>query len=223
MNGIETTIYFYTRNDAFIVNNILCGNMDFLWENIKPLLDDNNGILKEHENGLRPPLDDITINRLQSRIYGELDEAAKKKILKTAWDDIHNITRAMEPAKSNVKLYRTVITVDNDPRPYINLLGNCKKEDMIEFKNISSTSAAPGWGENSGHGFYRYKISVPKNFPILELDRFKCRNEEGEILLPPMKCRISAIYNDLSEKCRGVFDLDLIESVPINGDIYEYN
>jgi len=69
MDDFETTIYFYVRNDAFIINNILYGNMDFLWKNIKPMLDDNKGVLKEHEDGLRLPLDDITVKRLQSRIY----------------------------------------------------------------------------------------------------------------------------------------------------------
>jgi len=88
MNDIETTVYFYVRNDAFIINNILCGNMDFLWENIRPMLDDNNGVLKEHEDGLRPPLDDVTLKRLQCRIYGELDSVVKNRILKTAWSDI---------------------------------------------------------------------------------------------------------------------------------------
>ena len=108
MNDLETTISFYVRNDAFIINQVLCGNMDFLWENIKPALDDNKGVLKEHEDGLRSPLDEITIKRLHSRIYGDLDDAAKEKILITAWNDIHNILNAMEPAKNRLSLYRAV-------------------------------------------------------------------------------------------------------------------
>jgi hypothetical protein len=218
MNDLETTIYFYVRNDAFIINNILCGNIDFLWENIKPILDDNKGVLKEHEGGLRPPLDDITVKRLQSRIYEELDNAAKEKILKTAWSDIHNILTAMEPAQNELKFYRTIIAIDDDPRPHIQLLTDYKAGDIIEFKNISSTSITPGWGEDSGHGFYKFEITVPKNGLILELDRFDCRNEEGEVLLPPMKCKIKSVCGGTNEKCKGIFELEFTETLPISGD-----
>lgn len=190
--------------------------MDFLWENIKPMLDDNKGVLKEHEDGLRPPLDDITIKRLQSRIYGELDDAVKEKILRTAWNDIHNILNAMETTKSKLTLYRTVIAVDNDLRPHIKTLSDYKTGDIIEFKNISSTSITPGWGENLGHGFYRFEIAIPKKAPVLELDQFVCRNEKGEVLLPPMKCRIISTHGGY-EKCRGIFELKYIESLPVNG------
>ena len=94
MDDIETTVCFYVRNDAFIINNILCGNMDFLWENICPMLDDNKGVLKEHEDGLRSPLDDITVKRLQSRIYREA--RTKNARLYSIWS-ILSLYRLKEP------------------------------------------------------------------------------------------------------------------------------
>ena len=216
LNDIETTIYFYVRNDAFVINNVLCGNQDFLWENIWPVINDNVGILKEAEDGLWPPLDEKTIARLQSRIYEKLDDDVKAKILKTARNDIDNILSAMKPAEGKMILYRTVIAVDHDPRPHIQFLSNYKIDDIVEFKNISSTSVAPGWGEDKGLGFYRYEIAVPQGGYFLALDQFDCRNEAGEVLLPPMKCRVTNICKDENEKCRGIIELEYMERLPVD-------
>ncbi len=33
--SLEETLYFYTRNDYLIINNLLSGNIDFMWEAAK--------------------------------------------------------------------------------------------------------------------------------------------------------------------------------------------
>jgi hypothetical protein len=140
--------------------------MDFLWQYIRRMLDDNARVLREHEQGLRPPLDDKTetVARLKSRIYGELDEDARAKIVKIARNDIANILDAMEPASGATKLYR-------------------------------------------------YEIIIPKNTPVLELDRFACRNEPGEVLLPPMKCGAVNIREGGPGSCKAVIEIEYIEKL----------
>ena len=216
VNDLDTTISFYVRNNAFIINNILCGNWDFLWANIRPALDDNKNVLAENEAGLRPPLDEITIRRLQSRLYGELDDALKQRIVSTAWRDIHNILGAMVPAQSALRLYRTITLADDVPRPHIRTLAAANVGDIIRFPNISSSSGAPGWSEDSGKPFYRLVISIPKGGLILELDQFECHNEDGEILLPPMKCNVICKTTDANKKCRGVLELEFAEYLRVD-------
>ena len=96
--SLEETIFFYTRNDYLIVNNLLCGNMDRLWQVAEIVNNDSKGVLKEHEEGERT-LDEKSIERYQNRIYEKLDEETKIKIVKTAKDDISNILGAMKPLK----------------------------------------------------------------------------------------------------------------------------
>ena len=183
-----------------------------MWANIKPALDDNKAVLLEHENGLRPPLDDITVKRLQSRIYEDIDDTTKAKVIKTARHDIHNILNAMEAAPKDLTLYRTILVIDDDPRPHIKAYADYIIGDIINYKNISSTSIAAGWGEDFGHSFYKLVIFVPKNTPILMLDHFDYHNEEGEVLLPPMQCKITGKQNG-SGKCLGIYELDCIATI----------
>jgi hypothetical protein len=204
--SLEETIFFYTRNDYLIVNNLLCGNLDRLWQVAEIVNNDSKGVLQEHEDGERT-LDKKSIERYQSRIYEKLDDEAKIKILKIAKNDISNILDAMKPIKNIITLYRNVRAVDVLPHRNIN--------DIVEFKIISSTSIVP---LDPDYNFYRYEITIPKNGLILELNRFDhfIRNEDGEILLPPMKCRVKNIRNADIENCKGVIELEYLEQIPVN-------
>jgi hypothetical protein len=208
---LEETIFFYTRNDYLIINNLLCGNMKHLWEVAEMVNNDSKGMLKEHEDGVRT-LDMKSIERYQNRIYEKLDDKAKAKILKIAKDDISNILSAMKPIKNEIILYRTVWYVrigDVLPRYNVN--------EIVEFKIISSTSVTP-YREDEGNDFYRYEITVPKNGSVLELDRFDgfIRNEDGEVLLPPMKCKVINTRNSDNINCRGIIELEYLEKLPAN-------
>jgi hypothetical protein len=211
--NIEETIFFYSRNDYLIINNILAGNMNELWYVAELANGDSKGVMEEHKIGVRV-LDAASIERFSRRVYDELNEAAKAKILQNAKNDISNIIAAMKTASREILLYRTVWQVrpEIDDRPSNYAIG-----DIIEFKTISSTSITP-FMEEAGHDFYRYEISVPKGGLILELDQFDraIRNETGEVLLPPMTCKVKNLRYSNNEKCRGINELDYIEKLQIN-------
>lgn len=204
--NLEETIFFYTRNDYLIVNNLLCGNMNRLWQVAEIVNNDSKGVLKEHEDGERT-LDEKSIRRYQNRIYEKLDNEAKRKILKIAKEDISNILGAMEPLKNPTTFYRNVRTSDVPP--------HCDLNDVVEFKIISSTSIVPF---DPDYEFYRYEIHIPENGLVLELNKFDyfIRNEDGEILLPPMKCRIKNIRNTNIKNCKGVLELECLERIPVD-------
>ncbi len=203
---IEETIFFYTRNDYLIINNLLCGNMNRLWQVTEIVNNDSKGVLKEYKNGERT-LDKKSLKRYQGRIYEKLDDEVKAKILKTAKNDISNILNAMKPTNHQIVLHRNVKIDD--------ALSHCNLNDIVEFKIISSTSITPS---DPNYDFYRYEITVPKNEPVLELDQFDyfIRNEDGEILLPPMKCRIKNIRNNDKGNCKGTIELEYLEKLPVN-------
>ncbi|MGI6239124.1 MAG: hypothetical protein ACOYI5_05795 [Christensenellales bacterium] len=215
---LEETLYFYTRNDYLIINNLLSGNIDFMWEVAKIVIKDNADVLREHENGERPPLDDKTIARLKKRIWEKLDDRAKSEILEIAKADIQNILSAMKPTKNSITLYRIIIIDDEGSRrPYTTSL-HYNIGDIIAFPHISSTSIYPGYEENTGpeekadYAFYRYEITVPENGLVLELYPI-C--QENEVLLPPMKCEITNIRHDSgNERCRGIIELKYLERLP---------
>lgn len=209
--NLEETIYFYTRNDYLIINNLLCGNMNHLWEVAEMVNHESINMLKEHEDGIRT-LDLKSIARYQNRIYEKLDEEAKAKILTIAVDDISIIIGSMKPAKNPMKLYRTVWYARIG-----DVLKCYKVNDIVEFTIISSTSITP-YREDAGFEFYRCEITVPKNGLVLELDTFDCfvRNEDGEVLLPPMKCKVNNIRKSDYEKCISIIELEYIESIPVN-------
>ena len=213
--NLEETLYFYTRNDYLVVNNLLNGNMDLLWEVVPLVVNDNIAVLREHYNGERPPFDDKTIAWLKRRAWEKIDDKAKAEIIEIAKNDIMNILNAMKPTKNEITLYRVII-IDDDGfrRPYTNSL-NHNIGDIVEFRHLSSTCINPGYEEitgaeeKTGYAFYRYEIGIPNNGLVLEL--------ENEVILPPMKCRITNIRPDSSnEKCRGVVELKCIENLPVD-------
>ena len=203
---LEETIFFYTRNDYLIVNNLLCGDMNRLWQVAEIVNNDSKSVLKEHKSGERT-LDKKSVERYQNRIYEKLDDETKIKILKIARNDISNILSAMKPTKNKIVLYRNV-KIDDVPLHY-------NINDIVEFKIISSTSTVPS---DPDYDFYRHEITIPKNGFILELDQFDSfvRNEDGEILLPPMKCKVKNTRNNNNENCRGIIELEYLEKLPIN-------
>lgn len=49
----------------------------------------------------------------------------------------------------------------------------------------------------------------------MELDQFVCHNENDEVLLPPMKCKVIGIHNSDKEKCKGIVELKYMEQLEI--------
>jgi len=219
--SLEETIYFWARNDSSIIANLFHGNMDGVWQCAENAIMDNIGILKEYEDGVRiagsyfgDPLDYKMIASLKNRLFENLDDKEKKeKILETAKKDILNILNAMKPPKDKIMLYRS-------QWHGLDFVSQQKANNIMEFRDINSFSLTP-YKEETDYDFYRYEITVPENGLILELDRFDCHNEDGEVLLPPMKCKITNIRNSDNEKCRGIIELNYLELVPVS--IIEWN
>lgn len=218
---LEETICFYTRNDFAIMNHLLIGNYHDLWQYAWLAYNDNRGIIDEYEEGVRNISSDYDVkllNCLKKRIMSSIDDAAKETIIKNAQNDIANIIAAMSPAKEELHLYRTAwvdkkFTGDYEfaySREYRSLQFGVGS--VLEIQIISSFSITPyREDEDVGSDFYRYEIRVPSGMPILELDQFITHNEDGEILLPPMKCKVISIRDAEAKRCKGIIDLEYIK------------
>ena len=216
--GLDETIYFYLRSDFLLLNTFLGGKMNNLWESAEKVNKESKGMLKEFEDGIRT-LDEKQIARYHNRIFDTLDDEAKENVIKIAKIDIANFLAAMKPAESDMPLYRSVWLhqwrqPDSDS---LYSFPQCNVDDIIEFKTLLSTAIAP-YDENGGTEFYRYEIIVPKGKPILVLDEHdeysKRWWENGEVILPPIKCRVKDIRDSDNEKCKGIITFEYLERLP---------
>lgn len=225
---LEETISFYTRNDFAIINHLLVGNDEGLWKYALLAYNDNRNIIDEYERGIRSIDGDYDIkwlNCLKKRLINGLDNEAKKIIIQNAKEDISNILHAMYPTKTDLHLYRTAwidkTHATENAFPYsreYKALG-FGVGSVLEIKSITSCSMTPYREDDDvGSDFYRYEIHIPKGNPVLELDPFECHNEDGEVLLPPMKCKVSGICTDTNGKCRGIIKLAFIQ--PLEGTVF---
>lgn len=220
---IEKTVSFYTRNDFAILNSLLFGDYDALWKWALIAYQDNQAIINEYENGERTVNSDYDIrwmNCLKERLIEHLDDRAKRKIVDTAKGDISNILSAMAPAREELLLFRTawidqnydvggVYAYSREYRAVEFAIGG-----ILEIKTISSYSLTPyREDEDVGSDFYRYEIRVPEGKNILTLDQFVCHNEDGEVLLPPMKCKVTGIRKGEDKRCRGIIELEYLEQL----------
>ncbi len=220
---LEESISFYTRNDFAIMNHLLVGNYKNLWKYALAAYNDNKAVLDEYLRGERTIDNDYDIkwvNSLKSRILNDLNEDEKQLVLNNAKNDIYNILKAMYPAKNDMYLYRTSwidkgVCKDNHfpySREYKSLhfgVGN-----LIDIKIISSFSLTPYREDDDvGSQFYRYEMEIQKNTPVLELNKFITHNEEGEVLLPPMRCKVIDIAQTEHKNCKGIIKLQYIEQL----------
>lgn len=217
---IEKTVSFYTRNDFAILNNLLLGNDDALWKYALAAYADNQGIVDEYAGGVRTisgEYDLKWLNCLKERLIERLDDEAKERIIATAKADISNILGAMEPAEKELSLFRTA-WIDkkfDTGRAYAFSREYPAMEfaagGVLEVRTISSWSVAPyREDEDVGSDFYRYEIRVPEGKRILQLDQFVCHNEDGEVLLPPMQCRVTGMRSGENGRCREIIELEYV-------------
>lgn len=218
---LEETISFYTRNDFAVMNHLLVGNFDALWKYAQIAYEDNRAILAEYKKGERSVDSDYDIkwqNSLKQRLLDSLDNAAKEMIIKNAESDIANILKAVYPAPKDMLLYRTA-WIDREYAatnrfPYSREYKALPFEvsSILEIKIISSYSLTPYREDDDvGSDFFRYELRVPCGTPILELDQFVTHNEAGEVLLPPMVCKVSGIRSSEYPICKGIIELEYIK------------
>lgn len=220
---IEKTVSFYTRNDFAILNDLLLGCWGSLWESARLAYRDNQGIIDEYESGVRTVGSDYDrkwLNCLKERLFDGLDDQVKHRVVDTAKSDIANILNAMAPAAKELLLFRTAwIDRDQDvigafaySTQYKSLAFSAGS--MIDIEIISSSSLAPyREDEDVGSDFYRYEIRVPAGNNVLPLDPYITHNEDGEVLLPPMRCRVTEIRGGTVGRCRGVIALEYLEQL----------
>ena len=196
---LEEAVSFYTRNDFAIYVALMLGNYDRLWDVARIAYKDNLDIIGEYENGSRRVESDEDIkwlNSLRMRVISELDDETKSKIVETAKSDISLLLNAMKPCEEPLKLYRSAWvnkdTAEGDfafSREYNSL--KAEENGVFDIAVITSCSMTPFRAEDDlGSERFSYIINVPKGIPILKLDEFSCHNEDGEVLLPPMRFKV---------------------------------
>ena len=230
--SLDETIYFWLRSDYHILSNLLRGKMNNLWKGAEISNKNAKGMLKLFEDG-KVTLDEKEIVRYKNRIYEKLDDEAKANVIKIAKIDISNILNAMKPAKKEMLLYRTICCESAGKYDFPHYdIKDYDVDDIVEFKFISSTATAPflenkvepdvpyaEWlNANLDCEFYRFEITVPENGYILELEDYEVYSkdwwEKGEVLLPPMKCRVKNLRESENEKCKGIIEFEYLERLP---------
>ena len=224
---IEKTISFYTRSDFAILNKLLTGDLDGLWNDAQLAYQDNQGIVDEYENGTRSIVSDYDIKWLaclKERLIHQLDDETKERIIATAKADISHILSTMAPAGEQLSLFRTAwIDKEYDAGGTYAYSRDYKAMEftvgsVLEIETITSCSLTPyREDEDVGSDFYRYEICVPAGKNVLQLDGFVCHNEKNEVLLPPMRCKVTDIRNDSSKRCRKIIALEYMEQLPYKG------
>ncbi len=222
---LEESVSFYTRNDFAVINRLLIKDYDGLWKYAQLAYDDNRAIIQEYKSGIREIESDYDrkwLKCLQSRLIEDMDDAAKQTIIENAENDIRNLLDAMTAAKEDMHLFRTAwvdakaqaVEAFAYSREYRAL--NFVTGDCIDLHTISSFSLTPyRENEDVGSPFYRYELSVPRGCPVLELDRFITHNEDGEVLLPPMRCKVTGIEHIEKNNCKGIIHLQFIEALNV--------
>ncbi len=218
---LEETISFYTRNDFSIINSLLTNQYEKLFKNAQIAYNDNAGILEEYQKGIRKIKSDYDlkwINSLKKRIINDIDENAKKIIIENATNDINIILNSMYPSTKPLTLYRTSWIdsryCDENSYSFSREYKSISMDigDIVEIKGITSFSLTP-YRENDHiiNPFYRYELTIPIGTSILELDQFITCNEQGEVLLPPMKFKLKKICKSNNAKCKGILLIEYIK------------
>ncbi len=186
---LKECAWFYTGADYLVINAFLWKNREALDPCIGIVWENNRGVIREAEEEgpekrfATSGLDGAAL--LQSyrrRTPDALNDEAKRQILEQAIDDIRLLCASMRPTKEPVRLYRNM-------EPAFRLQ-NARGGEEIELLGLTSTSTT-GQQIDYGHADFRapaqvLAIDVPKGLPALFLE-----NDEHEVLLPPMRYRVT--------------------------------
>ena len=188
------TLFFYTRNDYLIINNILLENYKTLDKYIKATRSDYEGMIEEMEISPAKRLglnDDQLANEIflaYKKRYA--DSSDKQKAIKTAKNDINNLKSLLKPTDQKIILYRNI------RKKHLSDFLNKKEYSYLAFSSCSDrpTNQIYGLG-NDEFDFIQLKITVPKNTPLIKVDDYPSyiQNEEGEMILPPFSATIGNI------------------------------
>jgi len=146
------------------------------------------------------------------RIYGLLQkrlDANIEKNIQQAKEDIKNILKLMQPSTKKITLYRNI-------RPN-NILEQYSIGQILEFKSFVSTSINPsGTSYSKDKTFARYEITVPKGTPIIIASNYpEEMNEKDEIILHPIKCKITNVKKSNIENCPIIVELEFVNLIEV--------
>ena len=183
--------WFYTGADYLVINAFLWKNREALEPCIDIVWQNNLAVIREaEEEGPEKRFASSGVEGgalLQSyrrRTPNALTDEGKKGMLEQAISDIRLLCGSMQPTTEPVRLFR------NMEQAFV--LQNTREGEQIELLGLTSTSTT-GQRIDYGQDDYRkpaqvLQIDVPKGLPALFL-----KNDEHEVLLPPMRYRVSGV------------------------------
>lgn len=213
-NEQKESIYFYSTNDYLIINSIMWGNMQGALNGIKIANQDAKAVMKEALEqgfdkrwGVSLEKGNEIFRAYERRTAIEINSATTQEYINRAKQDIKNIYSCMEQANYELKLYRNIRIK--------NANSNYQVGDKIKLKSFSSTSVnlVDESYSSKDKSYIRYVIKVPKGTPILRRDKLPqdIRNEEDEVLLPPVECKITNVIDGKTENCKKIIELTVVK------------
>lgn len=192
----KESLKFYVTNDYLLVNALLWNeDIKVINELIDLINMDGRGVMKEAlEMGF-----DIRWNcskeegerkfKVFEKRFPLIDsEEVRNKIISRAKQDIDNMMSSFSLLKEDIVVYRNIKT---------KYISDIKENSVLEYKGFSSCSLMPHIPENASYGSKGstlFEIEVPKGTPIIRIDLLEdIRNEEDEVILPPISFKINHI------------------------------
>lgn len=195
----KESIYFYLGNYYLLVNSVMWGNFINIDKKMGIIISDGIGVMEEAKAmglekrwGLPTKEAKERFEAYKKRCPSNLTQEAKEQMLKIAQKDIVNILSAMKPLDEDLVLFRNV-------EKKFAKSESAKEIDLLGLNSCSLNLHKP---ENEQYGSVDcviYKIIVPKGTPALRLDKMpELRNEEDEVILPPIKCEVIEKQEDIT-------------------------
>jgi len=214
----KESILFYSLNDYLIINNLMWGNKKEAIDGYKIAYNDAQGIMKE---ALQMGLDKRwgvslkkgkeLFNAYKRRFPEILNEMVLEKVLKRAYKDINNITNCMTPSEKDFVVIRNV-RISNSCQSY-------NIDDTILLQSLSSSSVGlfDYSYDSKDKQYIRYIIHIPRGTPILEMKSLPkdIRNEEDEIILPPMACLIMNVNMGNTDNCKKIVEMKFVNLLKV--------
>ena len=210
---LKETLWFYTGADYHIVNSILWGNKNDFDEGVKIVYDNNIDVIKDAEEmtpevrfGMSKEAGQRLLDAYQSRTPQEINNVTKAEMAEVAVNDIHIICDAMRPAERELILFRNVDVKYTIENPTVG--------ETVILKGLTSTSTT-GQEIDYGDGFrteyVQYIINVPTGIPVFAVENDY--REENEVILPPMKYKITDVRYENGQR---IIELEALKTLDID-------
>lgn len=212
MNRLQEALFFYTGADYLVINAFLWRNQKALLPCIEIVQQNNRGMISEalastpgqrfdtsEEEG------ELILAAYRRRTLDLSSSNALRQIIELAIEDIRIICRAMQPALSDLVLYRNVSEKYFPHHPAIGQI-----LDLPGLTSTSTTGQEINYGKDDFHSAsFQYKIMLSKRTPMLALENDS--REENEVLLPPMQYRITEIAEAKNQRILSLAPIALLD------------